>query len=140
MKQNQSVKSKLVSVSLLILSVLFCSCNSNKEAINDEETQNREYNIEEFKDFFAKNKKPTVQQMIKQFGQPKLSTLYIGDSIARQNGDFEPTLERAAWIYQINNKNEFVAIQVDHGQVLDVHLTNKTSKTRQYIRKGAKQN
>ena len=139
MKQSSSTNSKLTSVYFAILSFLFFSCNSNQAPINNEVTQSREYNIEEFKYFFANNKNPDVEQMIKLFGQPKLHTLYIGDSIAKQNGDFEPTLDRAAWIYQLKDVDEFIAIQVDHGQVLDVTLGNRKSKTTQYIRKRVKQ-
>ena len=137
MKRNLPINSKIISLCTLVMMFVVCSCNSSDKPTNKGEVQIREYKVEEFELFFTENKNPTVEQMIKAFGQPKIHTLYIGDSVAKQQGDFKPTLDRSAWIYEIGGGLEFVAIQVDHGRVLDVYSTNRKSKNLTYIRKQA---
>ena len=123
----------------MIITLIVCSCNSSDKPINKSEVEIRKYKVEEFESFFTENKTPTVDQMIEVFGEPKLHTLYIGDAMAKQQGNFKPTLDRSAWIYEIGEGLEFVAIQVDQGRVLDVYSTNRKSKNRTYIRKQAEQ-
>ena len=121
------MKIKLIAFSMII--PILPTSHAFAEEISTIQQTEKRHSLVAFKQFFSDHENPSQDLIRKTFGKPVLYTLFTGDSIAKQKGQFKLTADRACWCYELSSEdNSFVSIQVLNNKIYDVYATSRKSE------------